>query len=104
MSSEITGAGLTPEGPKGSKVAPVVLDQYYDSIRDAFRDTQDGLAKESPIGNFVVVFVFCLVPIIPYILSKLAIIIVGERLFSFRSVHVRYASFWLWWVISFTVS
>lgn len=104
MSPETVGGGLTPEGPKGSKIAPALLDEYYDSIKDPFRDTQDGLANESPIGKFVAVFIFCLIPIIPYILSKLAYRAAGDRMLSFRNLHIHLASFWFWWVLSFTIS
>lgn len=104
MSGEAEGAPLTPESPVSHKIEPAMLEQYYESIKDPFDETQAGLEHKTPIGYFVLLFVLCLVPAIPYGLSRLVAWVSGHRKFSFTGIHVDASSFVFWWVVSFTVS
>jgi hypothetical protein len=90
------GVGPTPEAPGKVKLALQVLEQYFESIEEPFHATQVGLASESEtsIAKFVVVFVLCLVPIIPVALSKVASWVVGSKIASIGPLHFRLASFW----------
>lgn len=104
MPDEMEGGGLTPEAPTRPKIAPATLEQYFDSIEDPFRETEVAMAKGSPIGAFVAVFVFSLIPVIPYGLSKLVLWFFGPKVVWFRTLHFRLASFWFWWIVCFAIS
>jgi hypothetical protein len=102
--SDAEGDGLMPAGPASSKISPATLDQYFESIEDPFRETQEGQSTESHIGWFVGVFIFCLIPLIPFVLSKLAWRIFGPRIVSVQHLQFHLASFRFWWVLSFAIS
>src|SRR4051794_9916264 len=103
MTPEQEGVEITPEGPKGPTIPSPTLEQYFDSIKEPFRETQEGLAKETSIGWFVAGFMFCLIPLIPYAISKVTLKIFGQRIVSFSSLHFHLASFWFWWFLLFIV-
>jgi len=112
----ITGATLRPRAYMGTrpgrqaasdvKITLRTLDQYYNSIQEPFRETRKGWAEEAAgkLGIFVTVFVFSLIPLIPYALSKLASWVLPLRVFVFRGIHFQPSSFFLWWLTCFVVS
>lgn len=105
MPAEMEGATApTPESPTSPKIAPDTLEQYFESIEEPFHETENGLARKNPIRPFVIGFVFCLIPLIPFLLSQLVFWLVGPRVISVRTIHLRVSSFWLWWVASFALS
>lgn len=104
MPGEMEDAGQAPEAPARPKIAPGTLEQYFESIEDPFRETQAGLAKNSPIGCFVAILVFSLIPAIPYLMTRFVRHFVGPRVFWLRSFHLHVASFWFWWVVCFVIS
>ena len=89
-----------------AKITPAILEQYFNSIQEPFRETRKGLAEEAggSLTVFVVGFVFSLIPVIPYLFSKLSMRLFGPRLISFRTIHFQLSSFFFWWLTSFVIS
>ena len=98
--------GPSPQPVPNTVISSTALQAYFKSIEDLFRETRTGLAAadKSPLGNFVLIFVFSLIPLIPYLLSKLAFVLWGPLVTGFRSFHFHVASFWFWWIVSFIAS
>lgn len=105
MAEGITATGgQQPEGPTQPTVSPEALEAYFQSIKQPFDETRDGLAKDHGSPVFVFLFIFCLIPLIPYTLWKIT-----GRYFSFAvisvwSAKIQLASFWFWWVGLFVIS
>ena len=81
---------------------PETLDAYFRSIEDPFRETR----TESEEGSFlktsaVVLFVFSLIPVFPFLLSVAIPRLFGPKLISFWGLSFSLGSFWFWWVSAF---
>lgn len=99
------GNGPVPVAPTKTRIPPDVLEGYFNSIEEPFHETSKGQAEEGrPIGAFIFLFIFCLIPLVPYLLSKLMFLLWGEKLISYRAIHFHLASFWFWWIVSFVLS
>jgi hypothetical protein len=76
-------------------VTPEVLDAYFRSIENPFRETRQGMAEDG--GTFkasvVFVFVFSLIPLIPYVFARLATHVFDGRSVSFWRIRIPLASF-----------
>ncbi len=98
-----------PPGPQVAsnvKISPSTLEQYFSSIQEPFRETRKGYAEEAAggVGILAVAFIFSLIPLIPYLLSKLALRLFGPGLFLFLGIHIRLSSFFFWWLTCFVIS
>lgn len=99
------GDGPNPVAPTKTAIAPNVLDAYFKSIEEPFRETCAGMAKkDGPNASFVLGFVFCLIPLFPYLVYRLLEWRLGTKQMSFRFVHVNVWSFWFLWLAFFVVS
>lgn len=97
--------GAEHEAAISAKLAPNVLADYFNSIKQAFGETQEGLERDKrSLGPFIFVFVFSLIPVIPFLLSKIMSLLFGSAIIGFRAVHFSVASFWFWWIVSFVAT
>lgn len=103
-SGEVQGVPLMPENPSRSRIEQSLLEQYFDSIKEPFRDTQIGQANGSPMGPFIALFIFCFIPLVPYLISKLVLWLAGHKHISFHRVQIDVSSFWAWWILTFALS
>jgi hypothetical protein len=93
------GNGPSPPGPATAGIPREILDEYFRSIEEPFRETRVGMAKnDGPSGVFILVFILCLIPLIPYLFHKLLVWRFGSMSISLYSIHLDLASFWLLWV------
>lgn len=98
--------GQQPESPSKSSVPSEALEKYFQSIREPFRETCDGMAKDDKgvSGTLVVLFIACLFPIIPAISWSSC-----RRYWSTHGVphlaaQFHLTSFWVWWVGMFIIT
>lgn len=101
---KIAAGGTQPEGPTKPTVSSDTLEAYFQSIRQAFDETREGLARDHGSPIFVLFFIFCLIPLFPYIFWKIASRYLGSTTVSVWSARIHLASFWFWWVGFFIVS
>jgi membrane protein implicated in regulation of membrane protease activity len=99
------GSGPPAISPSATGIPRNTLDDYFKSIREPFRETREGMAKDDgPSGVLILIFTFCLIPLIPYLAHKLLVWLFGSMLISFYFVHLDLYSFWLLWIGLFLVS
>jgi len=96
--------GQQPEGPTKLTVSSEALEAYFQSIKQPFDETRQGLAKDHGSPVFVFLFIFCLIPLIPYTLWKITARYLGSAFFPVWSAKIHLASFWFWWAGLFVVS
>jgi hypothetical protein len=81
-----------------SAVAPGDLDGYYRSIEHPFWVAWRAISRrDDPTGIFLVGFLLCLVPVIPFLASALAGIVYGKPTVHVWRLRFEPSSFWLWW-------
>jgi hypothetical protein len=87
-------------------LTPDALEAYFLSIEKPFLETRTGMSERGgPFKTLViVVFIFSLIPLLPYGLSFAASRLFGPRLLTFWSIRFALASFWFWWIASFFTS
>jgi len=87
---------------------PDTLEGYYRSIEDLFEQTRKLRELEGKGGTFdaitIILFVFCLLPAVPYVVSKLMRHFTGARSIHVLHVSVSSDSFWFWWIVLFVLS
>lgn len=77
--------GPPAPSPTATGIPPDTLDAYFKSIREPFRESREGMAKAEGPGCLVfLMFIFCLIPLIPFIVHKLLIWRFGSMLISFH--------------------
>jgi hypothetical protein len=82
-------------------VAPSDLDVYYRSIELPFWVAWRSISRrDDPTGMFLVGFLLCFVPVIPFFASTLTRIIYGNPTIHVWRLHFEPSSFWLWWPVS----
>ena len=88
-----------------SVVAPSDLEGYYRSIEHPFWVAWRSISRrDDPTGIFLVGFLLCFVPVVPFLASTLAGIIYGRPTIHAWRLHFEPSSFWLWWPASATAS
>ena len=88
-----------------SVVAPGDLDGYYRSIEHPFWVAWRAISRrDDPTGIFLVGFLLCFVPIIPFLASVLVGIIYGKPTIHVWRLRFEPSSFWLWWPALASVS
>ena len=88
-----------------SVVAPIDLDTYYRSIEHPFWVAWRAISRrDDPTGSFLLGFVLCFVPVIPFLGSTLVRIIYGNPTIHVWRMHFEPSSFWLWWPALATAS
>jgi len=91
--------------PELTVVAPSGLDGYYRSIEHPFWVAWRSISRrDDPSGIFLVGFLLCFVPVIPFLASMLAGIIYGRPTIHVWRLHFEPSSFWLWWPASASAS
>ena len=99
-------AGGGPGAKAALPISPEVLGAYFKSIEEPFRETRVEMSRSG--GPFkalvIVIFIFSLIPLLPYGLSRLASRLFAVRLVSLLSIRFPLASFWFWWIASFFIS
>lgn len=95
-----------PEPPTKPTVDEASLHGYFESIRDSFRETREGMEKEDKGTNGLVIlfFVLSLIPLFPFIGYTLAKYYLGSALLPIKTFQIHVASFWFWWVALFLLS
>jgi|HubBroStandDraft_6_1064221.scaffolds.fasta_scaffold88088_2 hypothetical protein len=95
-----------PEVPAKPAVDPAALDDYFRSIKEPFRETCEGLQKESksPNSAFIIFFIFSLLPVLPLVASRVVSRLFGSAFISVGRVRFHAGSFWFWWVALFLIS
>jgi hypothetical protein len=106
MPEELVPGSPQPEAPAKPTVAPVALEQYFQSVKEPFRETRDGMARDSKgvNGAAILFFIFSLIPLFPFVASMLVWRYFGSTIISVRVIHFHLGSFWFWWVTLFIVS
>jgi hypothetical protein len=106
MADEMTQGTPQPEAPAKPSVAQTVLEQYFQSVEEPFRETCEGFKKEAKGVNTaaVVFFIFSLIPLFPYVASRLAWRYFSSTIVSLWALHFHIGSFWFWWVALFIAS
>jgi hypothetical protein len=106
MADEIVAGGPEPEAPAKPSVDTAALEEYFQSIKEPFRETREGLNKERKgvNGGFILFFIFSLIPLIPFVASKLVWHYFNSTVISVRTIRFHIGSFWFWWVVLFIVA
>jgi hypothetical protein len=106
MSDEIVAGGRQPEAPAKPSVNTAALEEYFQSIKEPFRETCAGLEQDSKgvNGTVIILFIFSLIPLIPFVVSKLVWRYFAPTVISIRTIRFHAASFWFWWVALFIIS
>jgi hypothetical protein len=89
-------------------VTPRDLETYYRSIEVPFWLAWRSISRrDDPTGTFLIGFLLCFVPVLPFLASTLARIIYGSPTIHIWRLHFEPSSFWLWWpgsaILSFLV-
>jgi hypothetical protein len=86
-------------------VAQSDLESYYRSIEHPFWVVWRAIShRDDPTGILLVGFLFCFVPVIPFLASRLAGIIYGNPTIVVWGLRFHPSSFWLWWPTLATTS
>lgn len=106
MADELVEGGPQPEAPTKPAVATDALEEYFQSITEPFRETSKGLEKENESLSTVLIafFISSLLPVLPFLVSRIVWRLFGSTFISVRRVHFHVGSFWFWWVVLFAVS
>jgi len=81
-----------------SVLAPGDLDGYYRSIEHPFWVAWGAISRrDDPTGTFLVSFLLCFVPVIPFLASGLVGMIYGKLTIHVWRLRFEPSSFWLWW-------
>jgi hypothetical protein len=88
-----------------SAIATSDLETYYRSIELPFYVAWRAISrKDDPTGCFLVGFLLCLFPVIPFLASTLAGTIYGRPTIDLSGMRFEPSSFWLWWPALATAS
>src|SRR5258708_4407919 len=95
-----------PEAPTKPTVDEAALHAYFESIRDSFTETRKGEEEdnESPHWVFVFFFLLSLIPLFPFLASRLTNHYFGNAIFTIKGLRFHVGSFWFWWVALFLLS
>ena len=95
-----------PEAPTKPTIDEGSLHAYFESIRDTFRETREGMKKddENTNGFFVLIFVLSLIPVFPFAGYAVTKHYFGDALLTIKNLRIHVASFWFWWVALFLLS
>jgi hypothetical protein len=93
------------EHSEPSVVAPTDLENYYRSIEHPFWVAWRSISRgDDPTGLFLVGFLLCFVPVIPFLGSTLAHVVYGSPTLHVWGLRFEPSSFWLWWPATATAS
>jgi hypothetical protein len=106
MADDLVVGGPQPDAPARPSVDIAELAAYYQSIEEPFNETKKGLEKERAglSGAIVVFFLLSLIPLLPFVISKLVWRYFSSTVISTWKLHFHLGSFWFWWIVFFITS
>jgi len=106
MPEEMPLGSPEPQAPAKPSVAPDELKEYFRSIEGPFGETCAGRERDSngTNGAFIGLFILSLIPVVPFVASKITRRYFPSKVVSFGPIHFHLASFWFWWVALFVLS